>query len=180
MRRRTANRHGLAYESPLLAFLAIMLGVMSVMALNAIALTVEKRQETKRVTAVQLVGIPNEFRPLHLRCTPDEIYWLDDRQQWRSTSALAFASLLRGGPGGAALGRNGLDLLRFLKSKEVGNRALSYLGQQHTLILWIEPEGETTAGLLQYVMGEMNLALRTGKLPIAPGEEIRPDEALPR
>jgi hypothetical protein len=91
----------------------------------------------------------------------------------------AFASLLR-----AAWGRNawrsGLDLLRFLKSKELGNRQLSYLGQQHTLILWIEPEGETTAGLLQYVMSEMNLALRTGKLPIAPGEEIRPDEALPR
>jgi hypothetical protein len=173
-RRKHGSGGGLSYEFPMLAFLSIMLGVMSIMALATMGLTAEKRAEARqKVTAVQLVGVPPRFRPFHMRCSADKIAWLDDREAWQEIDLISLLGISQPGGGPGMVTREVVELLRFAKAKQLANRALSFSGQQNTLILWIEPEGVHSSLLVQHMFDMFNLSLRIGRLPINPGEEIR-------
>ena len=103
MPRKGKARGGLSYGFPVLPFLAIMLGVMSVMALTTLATTMQRYQEQQPtdVNAVELVGIPANYRPWHLRCEAGRVRWLDADGRWRSADLDALRQVFDDGPGGA-------------------------------------------------------------------------------
>ena len=178
--RKAFARSGLNYDLPTLPFLSTMLGLMSIMALTTLGLTAEKRQEVQKVKGVQLVDIPTEFRPFHVRCMPKAIAWLDDSGSWNDVDLVSLITLLRPGMGNAMIDAKARDMIRFLRAKTLANSNLSFSGQQNTLILWVEPDGVEAASIIQYIVNQMQLPLRIGKLPIFPGEEIKPNAPLPK
>lgn len=157
----------------MLPFLTIMLGLMSVMALTTMSISVQKRQEAKQQQLVKLVGVPSGFRPFHVRCSGQRILWLEGDGTWRETSIFSLLGMMRMSEGMPQLHADSLRLLTFLRQKAEQNGRLSFSNEQNTMILWVEPDGTESAQILQYLIGDLGLPLRIGKLPIFKGEEIR-------
>ncbi len=172
-RRKASIRAGLRVEFPTLAFLSIMLGLMSVMALTVMGIATQKRQEARRKQTVELVGVPSSFRPFHVRCSLDRVRWLDADGTWQSVQLFSLLAFLRLGTDSPFLPSDCLRFTNFLREKTLENRRLSFTGQQNTLILWVEPDGSDSAIIVQYLVSDrLGLPIRIGKLPIRPNEEI--------
>lgn len=173
MSRRKRQSKGLRFlELPLLPFLSTMLGLMSVMALTAMAVTVERRQAREKQTLVELVGVPSEFIPVNIRCKPESVQWLTDDGQWRELTTLAFLSLCRKLVAPAPFTPEEQDFIDFLRAKAAANRGLSYSRRQHTLLLWVEPLGIGAYNLMQLMVAELDLPIRIGRLPVLERERI--------
>ncbi len=159
---------------PVIPFLAIMLGLMGVMALTTIGIAVEQRNASVERGVVQLSDIPTNFIPFHLRCSGDKISWLDDKNLWGAMVMEDFIQLFQRDI--RILQTSNRDAIRFhqfLQQKVQANRALSFSRQQNTMIVWVEPDGVEMASLLEYFITINKIPLRMGLLPILPGEEIR-------
>jgi hypothetical protein len=165
---------------PSLPFLAIMLGLMSVMALTTIGIAVESRQEQKQNSIIELVGIPANFIPFYMRCSNTSLMWLDDDNIWRSLPAIELIPLMALPETYLDNSPNGSEFLRFIKRKINENRALSFQRRQHTLVLWVEPGGVDTATIVQYFISHNRFPLRVGLLPILHGETIARDSLQER
>ena len=149
-----------------------LLGLISIMALASMGLAIEKREEEKRLINVKLVGIPAHFVPVHLRCRKDTVDWLDDTGRWQKL----FLGELTPGAGRLFSRASKRDLQRFwafIGKKAAANRRLSFSRRQHTIILWVEPEGVLTALLfVQMEVTQYGIPLRIGKLPVMAKEVI--------
>jgi hypothetical protein len=157
-----------------------MLGLMSVMALTTMSIAVKKREQARQQTAVELVGVPSGFLPFHVRCTAEEISWLNDRHQWRTVSLVRLWAWLRLRQTAPIMSSDVREFLTFLRLRTQENARLSFSGRQNTMILWVQPDGIDGANIVQMAVGELNLPLRIGKLPIQPNEEIKRDAGIPR
>lgn len=174
MARRRRHSHALA-GMPLMPFLSIMLGLMSVMALTTLGISAEQRQEQRDQTLVELVAVPEELVPVYLRCGPESVSWLNDQGQWGRADRLSLFSIFHSGGDVEDMLPPARQLVRFLRSKTEENRSLSFSGRQHSLLLWVEPQGVETAQLLQLAVGGMRLPIRIGQLPIQPDQEVVTD-----
>ncbi len=161
-----------SFQIPSLPFLSIMLGLMSVMALTTIGISVEERSQQKKISSVELVGIPANFIPFHMRCTKTVLSWLDDRNTWQNISFFELITLINSKEKLRLSTSKSQAFLTFLENKTIENRKLSYSRQQNTLILWVEPDGVDTAAVVQYIVNNHKLPLRIGSLPILEGEDI--------
>ncbi len=161
-----------SFQIPSLPFLSIMLGLMSVMALTTIGISVEERIEQKKISTVELVGIPANFIPFHMRCTKTILSWLDEHNTWQDISLFELVTLINSKSKTILSTSKSQAFLAFIKKKTIENRKLSYSRQQNTLILWIEPDGVDTATIVQYIVNNHKLPLRIGSLPILEGEDI--------
>ncbi|OVE81074.1 hypothetical protein BVY04_04130 [bacterium M21] len=146
-----------------------MLGLISVMALTSMAITVRRREQKDLEQFVKLNNIPSNLVPLHIRCSKSAIHWQNDQGKWQVFSLNTQA-------GQAPSGKFRADMeafLAFLETKAAANHALSYANKQHTLILWIEPDGILLALELQRMISEFGLPLRVGQLPLLDNESIQ-------
>ncbi len=142
------------------------------MALTTIGISIEERIEKKKLSTVELVGIPANFIPFHMRCTKSMLSWLDEHNTRQDISLFELAALIKSNDKRVFLTGKSRAFLEFIKGKTIENRKLSYSRQQNTLILWVEPEGGNTATIVQYIINNHKLPLRTGSLPIFEGEDI--------
>lgn len=142
------------------------------MALTTIGISVEERIEKKKISTVELVGIPANFTPFHMRCTKTILSWLDKNNTWQDISLFELIALVNSTDKTVLSSDKSQAFLTFIKRKTIENRKLSYSRQQNTLILWVEPEGVDTATIVQYIVSNHNLPLRIGSLPILEGEDI--------
>ncbi len=172
------HRHKLTL--PTLPFLAIMLGLMSVMALTTIAISVEKRRDIQETTVVELVGVPADFVPFHIRCKHSGAAWLDDQGVWQEFSISDILAMYgeSAAYGGGANTDWDSPFMQFLTEKIEENKILSFVRKQNTLILWVEPEGIDVAALIQYVVSKRDFPLRVGLLPVMEGEDILDDRTI--
>ena len=162
-----------AFEIPALPFLSIMLGLMSIMALTTIGISVQQRQKAQKNTLVELVGVPSNFIPFHIRCQADSIAWLDDNLKWNKTSvATLFRLLTEANEKTSLTTRYGDSLVDFLLNKVNENKSLSFSSQQNSLILWVEPDGVDTSTIFKQLLFASGIPLRIGLLPVMQGEEI--------
>jgi hypothetical protein len=165
-----------SFELPAMPFLAIMLGLVSVMALAAISIAREKHDEMEAIKGVELVGVPARFVPFHLRCQDNRVHWRDDDGDWHSFDQTGMLALLDDRMREAygielSLDRSATGFRKYLLEKAEANKRLSFSRRQNTLIMWVEPEGAEMAGMMQSLIA--NLApMRIGLLPIMPGERI--------
>lgn len=170
-RRRRRSQLDECFNLPLLPFLSIMLGLISIMALTALGITARRREKARQEVAVKLVGTPAEFAPLNIRCMRRGIIWRDFQGRRHRVS------LLRP-PGNTPDLRSAARpmeleaLALFLQDAERHSRRLSYDNRQHTLVLWIEPEGVMTSYLFRQLLQTLDVSLRVGMLPIAEDEAI--------
>ncbi len=160
-------------DFPMIPFLAIMLGIMSVMALNTLGFSVERRQEQKRQAVVELVGVPDGFLPVNLRCQEHGVLWQDTDGEWRGLTIFGLFALLPQAEGRGVITDEAVAFLNFLRERAQDNRRLSFAGRQHTLLLWVEPAGVVTAQIIQELVSHHKLPLRVGQLPLLPRERIR-------
>ena len=159
------------FAVPVLPFLSIMLGLMSAMALTTMAITFQKRTQEEPPKAVELVGIPHEFIPFHVRCRQSSISWLDERGKWHTVQLIAFLTnpianvteAMQTGP---------YAFINHLRRKSDENARLSYGGRQNSLILWVEPNASESAQVVQLVVAQLGFPLRVGQLPILEHEDI--------
>jgi hypothetical protein len=165
-----------SFELPAMPFLAIMLGLVSVMALTAISIAREKHDEMEAIKGVELVGIPARFIPFHVRCEKDRVHWRGDDGEWQSFDQLGMLVLLEEHMRIAygiepVMNQAATGFREYLLAKAEANKRLSFSRRQNTLIMWVEPEGAEMSGMLQSLIA--NLApIRIGLLPIMPGERI--------
>lgn len=154
------------FELPVMPFLTIMLGLISVMALAGISLAVQQRDQGKAEVLVALTDIPPGFVPIHVRCNQRGVVWRDDAGTWQTVAFGHGNSPFQTGVGDLK------RLVAFLEAKAEANRQLSFSGRQHTIILWIEPEGVVTAYEVQLLLESLGLPLRVGQLPILSQDRI--------
>jgi hypothetical protein len=123
---------------------------------------------------VALVGVPNEFVPLQVRCQPESLAWRDDAGNWRSVSKMGLLSLYSSShmPVPMLAPREARDFSSYLHAKVEQNRAMSHGRRQHTLLLWVEPRGIEVSDILQLLVQYWELPIRVGQLPILPNEEM--------
>ncbi len=180
-RRRKGNAGGL-FQLPVLPFLSIMLGLMSVMALVTLGLSVREFESKKQGQhSVELVGIPTNFTPFHIRCTDDGVKWLTADGIWKETQMLELLFLVRNLEAPATEPQfPEPGLLGHLQNKVRENRRLSFSRRQNTLILWVEPDGVDAATLVRIIISQFELPLRVGKLPIMENEVIHYDASSPK
>lgn len=174
-----ARRHRTAFAwsagLPILPFLSIMLGLMSVMALTTMALSVERRQQAVEGTRITLTGVPANFIPVQIRCTRKGIRYRDRDGAWQDVPLLGLLSLVQ--PAETSIDIPAARRFRaFLTAKAEANKALSYQRRQHSLILWVEPEGLYAKALVEWLISRLQLPLRTGSLPLMPDEEVVNDD----
>ena len=151
-----------------------MLGLMSIMALTTIGISIEQRRMKEDHSTVELVGIPADFIPFHIRCRKNTILWLDNDQQWRETSILGMITDLSETSNTWGTNQKKSTLLDFIIEKVEENKRLSLSKKQNSVILWVEPEGIESALILQYLISDRKLPLRVGLLPILEDEAIYP------
>lgn len=172
MSRRSRRQGRSAFSQDLLPFLSIMLGLMSVMALTTMAITVSKRREMQQTTVVKLVAIPDRFEPLQIRCLRDGIQWQDDSGAWRDMNNSNLSILAENDDRLLAVFPVARLFITWLNDKVRANAALSYERKQHTLILWIEPDGVITSMMFEAMVDTRGLPIRIGKLPATEGDQI--------
>ncbi|MFT5129964.1 MAG: hypothetical protein ACI8W8_003593 [Rhodothermales bacterium] len=165
-----------SFELPAMPFLAIMLGLVSVMALAAISIAREKHDEMEAIKGVELVGIPARFVPFHVRCQEDRVQWRNDAGEWESFDQLGMLVLLderrREAYGIEPItDRSATDFRDYLLAKAEANKRLSFSRRQNTLIMWVEPKGAQMSGMMQSLISGL-APIRIGLLPIMPGERI--------
>jgi hypothetical protein len=164
----------MVHELPLLPFMSILLGLMSIMALTTMGISVEQRKEKTDQVEVELVGIPANFVPINIRCTEDWLMW-HDGLAWRKVNSTTLLSLLSQGPSQIGLDDDLRGFLQFMVRKTHQNKQLSYQRKQHTIIYWVEPAGISTYAIADLIIAELQLPMRTGLLPIKPNEVLTID-----
>ena len=63
-------------------------------------------------------------------------------------------------------------ILDFINTKVEENKKLSFSNQQHSLILWVEPDGTDTSTVFKYLISSRKIPLRIGLLPVLHDEKI--------
>lgn len=140
------------------------------MALATIGISIQQRLKEQKNTSVELVGIPSNFLPFHMRCTANSVLWLNENLKWKETSYMNLLRLMNQ--------VDSLDapetetILDFITTKIEENKKLSYSSQQHSLILWVEPDGVETLTVFKYLISLRKIPLRIGLLPVLHGEKI--------
>ena len=133
----------------------------------------QQRQKMQENTTVELVGVPSNFIPFHIRCTENSVLWLGNDLKWNKTSIPTLLRLLNEADDRLSLAtKYGDGLVDFVLKKVNENKTLSFSGQQNSLILWVEPGGVNTATLFKQLLLVSELPLRVGLLPVMEGEEI--------
>ena len=166
-----------SFQLPAMPFLAIMLGLVSVMALAAIAIAREKREDMQAIQGVELVGVPARFIPFYLRCAEDTVSWRDGEGTWhefelRDGIIALLDERMRQAYGIQDAGAPEARAFReYVLEKAEANKRLSFSRRQNTLIMWVEPEGAETAGTMQTLIAGL-APIRIGLLPIMPDERI--------
>lgn len=154
-----------------LPFLSIMLGLMSVMALCTLGFAFEQRQEQRKIANVELVGVPESLVPLQIRLSAESVDWFEGGK-WHRLDPTDLAYLQAQGLSAYSLPEQALKFADFLRGKVEDNRRLSFQGKQHTVLLWLEPDGFRNWIFVQAVIDDAELPVRLGQLPILPGETI--------
>ena len=171
MSRRRRN-NPLSSDHPVLPFLTIMLGLMSVMALTTMGISVEQRHKAQEEELVELVGIPSGFIPLVMRARRDRLEYLDDDKNWQSVHVMSFVDLRQGALSNTAAIDDLRRLLGFISRKVYANRNLSLDGRQHTIIMWVDDDGIQTHAFASEFIHSLELPIRIGLLPILSHEEV--------
>jgi hypothetical protein len=166
-----------SFQLPAMPFLAIMLGLVSVMALTAIVIARENREDMQSIQGVELVGVPARFIPFYIRCEAERVHWRDDDGDWREfDSRMGIIALLddqlREAYQIAGVEDASAKAFReYVLAKAEANKRLSFSRRQNTLIMWVEPDAAEVASTMQTLIA--NLApIRIGLLPIMPNEKI--------
>lgn len=153
-----------------------MLGVLCIMALATIGIAVEQRQDARDSTSVQLLGVPANFIPHHIRCQENGFLWHNEKQEWQRLSMVELFTIPDPDDDWLWSSFAARDFVQFIERIAEQNKSLSFSGQQNSLILWVEPAAADTAAGLEYVIGKRKLPLRIGLLPILESEEFLHDQ----
>ncbi|MCJ8332371.1 MAG: hypothetical protein HRT89_20770 [Lentisphaeria bacterium] len=148
--------------------MSVMLGLISVMCLTSLALAMQKRDKEIESIPVKLVSIPIGFRPLQIKCLKNSFEWQQTNGNWNTIHFKDKDVSM----GMQSRPQEMKRFMNFIINKILKNRQLSHLGQQHTIIMWVEPDGIMTYLTLSYKINALNLPVRIGALPILEGEEI--------
>jgi len=170
------HRRPAGNKLPLMPFLSIMLGLMSVMALVTLHTAIQERQRlADEQVGVELTGVPVGFVPHEMRCKASGVEWRDFKGvgQFTPYDALQplFVELLRGEQPGGEAGR----LIDYLKACVLANRQLSFDNKQNTVILWVEPNALSTSEVISHIVNYYGWPLRVGMLPVGTNELIHYD-----
>lgn len=173
MSRRSKRRNsgGEWYSLHALPFLSIMLGLISVMALNSMAITVQKREAARKEELVRLANIPENLIPVQVVCDKDTVEWEDKNGKTKRFYVTEPTGPLKQTQHRGNVAST-LEFFQFLKNLERLNRQSSFEGRQRTLILWVKPKGGETATQIQALLLQLGLPIRVGKLPLLGNEHV--------
>ncbi len=160
------------FSFPVIPFLAIMLGLISVMSIASVAVSFQRHREVRKTELVRLTNIPPVLIPLHIRCKSDRFIWYDLEHRPHTIMLTRQADSEVSLPDVTSF----REFHKFITSVIIDrNKKESFNGRQFTFIIWTEPDASRNTMELVNLLDQFHNPLRTGLLPIMPNEKIKFD-----